>query len=250
MFPFLKQREMTASKSTTACSQKEFETLAFLEHLQSQLLWVLGFPVKGTREPRVLEIYCRLGCQTCLCPWLDPDWGSSWTRSRPVGSSGTNSVSGEGLWSLTTTTSQTVWVVVVGGQGVMAWGLTQLLLTPLLLTHVPIRDPCPDFSGTPCLTVITQSLCEPSEMDSRARSDPWTVCLTLLFWQRWLSWSPVMFKKTFMQSYAFDPTGSILFSVLFLSWARSSAGTSNCSSIAPLIQWSYTELHWLRRWLI
>ncbi|XP_059584340.1 axonemal dynein light chain domain-containing protein 1 isoform X2 [Alligator mississippiensis] len=31
-------REMTASKSTTACSQKEFETLAFLEHLQSQLL--------------------------------------------------------------------------------------------------------------------------------------------------------------------------------------------------------------------
>ncbi|XP_025048225.1 axonemal dynein light chain domain-containing protein 1 isoform X2 [Alligator sinensis] len=31
-------REMTASKSTTACSQKEFETLAFLEYLQSQLL--------------------------------------------------------------------------------------------------------------------------------------------------------------------------------------------------------------------
>ncbi|XP_019386463.1 PREDICTED: axonemal dynein light chain domain-containing protein 1 isoform X2 [Crocodylus porosus] len=31
-------REMTASKSTTACSQKEFETLTFLEHLQAQLL--------------------------------------------------------------------------------------------------------------------------------------------------------------------------------------------------------------------
>lgn len=32
------QREMTASKSSTPFSQKEFEALALLEHLQVQLM--------------------------------------------------------------------------------------------------------------------------------------------------------------------------------------------------------------------
>lgn len=63
------QREMTASKSSTPFSEKEFEALALLEHLQVQLLWVLVLRWRN-KQGRVSFMSVLLSDKVLLQPSL------------------------------------------------------------------------------------------------------------------------------------------------------------------------------------